>query len=171
MIEAMIAGVSVLVGLMLLFFASRSNPQRVSLVQDSCVELGTAEEEQPGLEEKIRIAINAAQSKAEIANVIGRLKLERKGIRLRRKEINTYQGQIRSVHTDRVRRQIPMLRGGGGFGQTVRTLQSLARANRRHELAVHLAPGTITLSEIDEIIAIFDRGILEAERKRLSFGV
>ncbi len=52
------------------------------------------------------------------------LRLVKKEYSLAKRQINEMQQAIRAEYTDEVRRRGSMMRGGGGLGKFVRTLQS-----------------------------------------------
>ena len=94
---------------------------------------------------------------------IKELRLKKKEFILQKKNIALQQRQIRSTYTNEVRQQGAMMRGGGGIGSFVRTIQSTSRDSRRRQLANDLEPLDRQKIEIEQIISKIDAMILQIE--------
>ncbi|WP_373526720.1 hypothetical protein [Nostoc sp.] len=86
---------------------------------------------------KFHISVESVQD-AKIA--IKELKLKKKEYALVKREISQQQKVIRAKYTENVRQRGSKIRGGGGLGQLIRTVQTSNRDADRRALAQELAP-------------------------------
>lgn len=108
------------------------------------------------------ISLNVG-SVPEAKLAIKQLRLRKKEIGVEKKAITTEMAEIRADRRQQVANQGPMMRGGGGFGKTVRTFESLGRANARAKHANRLAPYDDAKAELDRRIMLVDRAIHSLE--------
>jgi hypothetical protein len=94
---------------------------------------------------------------------IKQLKIKKKEYSLAKKEIVLQQQLIKAEFTDKNRRQGAMMRGGGGIGKFVRTIQNVQRDTNKIDLANKLAPLEKQKFHIDAILSIIDQGVLKLE--------
>ena len=126
----------------------------------------------PPTEDVVGIAENeldAAGTPNAVMHLVKEWKLARKNLRQKRTALAKEMRAIRATHTERVRQQMPMLRGGGGFGKFVRGVQTAGRYAQRVQLAEDLAPHEHSLQALDHSIARLDECILAGERRILKF--
>lgn len=151
-----------------------STPSQIGLVDNGSVETNempfeasSMDEAVPSLRESLQEIVNFAETASEIDRELAQLKLMRKAFQLSRKEVARSHRVVRANHTHQVRKQLPKFPGGGEFGRSVRFVQTVARAQNRHQLAETLAPGTMAIDDIDRALLDLDWSILELKRKRL----
>jgi hypothetical protein len=124
--------------------------------------------EAPHVIELAQREIQAASTIEETKLLLSQWKLERKALRQKRAAMSKEMRAIRATHTERVRNQVPMFRGGGGVGRFIRTTQTLSRAGQRMQLAADLAPQETTIQGLDQAIALLDEMIIMGERQLLT---
>jgi hypothetical protein len=100
---------------------------------------------------------------AEAKLAIKQLRLRKKELGLEKKQISTEMAEIKADRRQQVANQGPMMRGGGGFGKTVRAFQSSSRAAARAKHANQLAPYEDAKTHLDRLIMNVDNGIHQLE--------
>ena len=80
------------------------------------------------------------KSKQEGAFAVKNLKLFKKTVRIRKKEVELAMRNVRADYTAYTRTRGSMLRGGGAIGKFVRSFQTIGRDVERANLAQQLAP-------------------------------
>jgi hypothetical protein len=110
---------------------------------------------------RINISI---QSLPEAKPAIKALKLKKKEYALVKRELTQQQKMIRAEYTDKVRQQGSKVRGGGGIGRFVRTVQTMNRDADRRALAQRLAPLEEQKNAVDAVITTIDQAILQLEK-------
>jgi hypothetical protein len=113
--------------------------------------------------------LDAADTPEAMKRLIKEWKLARKELRQERASLAKEMRAIRATHTERVREQMPMFRGGGGVGKFIRGVQTAGRHAQRLQLAQDLAPHEHSLQALDHSITQLDRCILAGERRLLTF--
>jgi hypothetical protein len=106
----------------------------------------------------------SARSVAEAKIAIKELKLKKKEYALIKREISQKQKQIRAEYTDNVRQRGSKLRGGGGIGSFIRTVQTISRDADRRSLAQELAPLEQQKNTVDAMTNAINRAILKVEK-------
>ena len=112
-------------------------------------------------EGEFHISVESVQE-AKIA--IKELKLKKKEYALVKREISQQQKVIRAEYTENVRQRGSKMRGGGGLGQLIRTVQTINRDADRRALAQQLAPLEQQNNIIDGIINAIEQAILKIEK-------
>lgn len=119
------------------------------------------------MSEYVQISDNEIRFSAKNANetklAIKELKLKKKEFSLLKKTVVAEQRQIRAQYTAEVRSRGSMVRGGGGFGRFVRSIQSGSRDNRRAQLANDLAPLEKRKQKIEATMRAIDQAIIQLE--------
>lgn len=86
---------------------------------------------------KVSISV---KSVAEARLALIELKIQKKDIQIRQKEVLEQLRVIRSEYTDVNLRRGSKLQGGGWLGRIVRLVQTVNRDQHRYDLAVEIAP-------------------------------
>lgn len=111
-------------------------------------------------ENEIRFhADNAAESKLAIKE----LKLKKKEFSVLKQTVVAEQKRIRAQYTAELRTRGSMVRGGGGVGRFVRSVQSVSRDSRRAQLARDLAPVEKKKQKIEATMRAIDQAIIQLE--------
>jgi cobalamin biosynthesis Co2+ chelatase CbiK len=106
----------------------------------------------------------SAKSSAEAKIAIKELKLKKREYALVKREISQKQKSIRAEYTNSVRQKGSKFIGGGGFGNLVRTVQTISRDADRRTLAQELAPLEQQKNAIEGIVNAIEQAILQLER-------
>jgi hypothetical protein len=102
-------------------------------------------------------------SVAEAKQALKELKLKKKELSLLRKQVVAQQQALRAEHTDKVRTQGSMLRGGGGLGKFIRNVQRASRDADKRQLANALRPLEMQKQSLDSLITAVEQAILKVE--------
>lgn len=100
---------------------------------------------------------------AEAKIALKELKLLKKEYGIQKRLIADNQKAIRAQYTDQTRRQGSVMRGGGGIGKFVRSMQSASRDTQRANLAKALAPYEKQKQQVEAIMLTIDKVILNVE--------
>ncbi|GLQ93586.1 hypothetical protein [Dyella acidisoli] len=103
------------------------------------------------------------KSVAEAKQAIKELKVMKKALALRKKELMIQQKGRRSTYTRIVRTQGMMVRGRSGFASFLRSIQRFSRSFNRANLAHELAPMEDEIQHLDQHTLDFDTLITQLE--------
>lgn len=94
---------------------------------------------------------------------IKELKILKRGYVIKKKLLSDQIKAQRFEYSQEVKRRGSMMRGGGGIGRFVRSIQSISRDSKRAKLASALDPLENAKQEIESIIAAIDVAALKLE--------
>jgi hypothetical protein len=109
-----------------------------------------------------------ARTAPEAKLAMKELRLLKKGLALRKRDVTNQQRAIRAQYTDSVRHRGSKLPGLGKFGRFIRVMQTSSRDRARRGLATALEPLEKVKQQIDAGVNALDRSIAETEMFVLS---
>jgi hypothetical protein len=105
----------------------------------------------------------SASSVEEAQLALKELSIRKKELALAKRQIMEQERTMRAGYTDQVRRQGSKVRGGGGVGRFIRTVQTGQRDARRSDLAKHLEPLEKRRREVEAQIVTIDKAKLQLD--------
>lgn len=100
---------------------------------------------------------------AEAKLALKEMKLKKKEFGLMKRSVSDRQKEIRAAYTQEVRNRGSMMRGAGGLGKFVRTIQTISRDSKGAQLAATLAPLEEEKQRIGALMRAIDSAILQVE--------
>ena len=149
--------------LMLMAVGTRSFRSRIQATASSISGgNGSTSEQYVTVDRNGCIQVNV-QTVAEGRIAIKELRLLKKALAVRKREVTSQQKEIRAGYTDHVRRRRSKVVGGGGIGRFIRVLQTVSRDNTRNNLAKSLEPLEGDKQKIEAASNAVDRAIVQME--------